>query len=951
MVFCGAALISVSAADDPYGAYEEEGSTVKPTEPPIVPRPSPEKLGYSAYAKKMDETVYSGQLGAIYSKASTVFRLWSPAASAVKLCIYKTGSDSEPGARLISSSAMKYSEKNGVWSITLKGDYKNMYYTYKVTVGENTNEVVDPYARAVGVNGDRGMIVDLRDTDPEGWDEDGFDRVAHAVDAVVWEVNVRDFSADSSSGVSEENRGKYLAFTEFGTTLNGKGDIPTCINYLRRLGVNYVQINPFYDFASIDESDTENPQYNWGYDPKNYNVPEGSFSSDPYDGRVRIRECKEMIQALHDAGIGVIMDVVYNHTYYSEESFFNKIVPAYYYRINEDGSWSDGSACGNDVATERRMVSRFIRDSVKYWAEEYHLDGFRFDLMGLMDVDTMNGIRADLDKLENGDRIIMYGEAWNLTTSADSGTELANQDNMYLLSKRIGAFNDAARDAIKGSVFNASEGGFVQSGSAKAGVRSAVDGDGGGWASAPNQCVNYVSCHDNLTLYDKLTDSVYGDELYELRREDLVSMNKLCAAIVMASRGMPFFLAGEEMARTKQGDENSYISPVEINAINWNKLTQFASLTDYYRGLIRLRSALKVYSDSTGSKTSVSYLDTDIKSALAYTVTGEGKPSVAAAFNGSPEENAEITLPDGEWIILADGDRAGVDSLGKASGKLTVKPTSAVILVDAESYKSMEGQADTAQLFVRFIDKSDNAVFYEQGIKGTIGESYHVDIPDEVLFHYNIVSGSSVLNGEFAERYGVEEVVCELYDGGYSSVTVKFVDEHDNRIADTIVMTNRVGQRYITPYLPSVDGYTLDLKKLPKNGAGVYTEEPIEVVFRYSAAEDIVDPEAEYTCRANVIYMSDSGEILAVKSYMGSEGSPLEVEQLSFDGYDFAGLSDEYAAFSGFEVDVLAYYTAKRSLLPVIIAGGAAVILLIGLVIALSKRSARRKMDSIVINE
>ena len=316
---------TVLAADAP-GTQEVE--TVKPTAAPTeAPKPSPKELGYAAYVKKLDATVYNGELGAIYTKKSTTFRLWSPVAKNVNVIIYKTGSDVEKGAAMLSSNPMQYSQKTGTWYVTLNGDYKNHYYTYQVQFENQKYEVVDPYAKAVGVNGERGMIVDLSETDPDGWAQDRFDRGPYATDAVIWEVSVRDFSAAESSGVSEQNRGKFLAFTELETTLSDKGDIPTCVSYLKELGVNYVQINPFYDFASIDESDTYTEQYNWGYDPKNYNVPEGSYSSDPYDGRVRIKECKQMIQALHSAGIGVIMDVVYNHTYFSENSFFNRIVP------------------------------------------------------------------------------------------------------------------------------------------------------------------------------------------------------------------------------------------------------------------------------------------------------------------------------------------------------------------------------------------------------------------------------------------------------------------------------------------------------------------------------------------------------------------------------------------------------------------------------------------------
>ena len=953
MMILSVAVAAISAADEPYDDEEVE-ETVKPTQPPTeAPRPDPQKLGYAAYASLLDRTVYDGELGAIYTKNATTFRLWTPAAKAVKVCIYKTGSDEEHGAQMLSANSMKYSKRYGVWYLTLKGDYKNLYYTYRVTVGDTTNEVVDPYAKAVGVNGNRGMIIDLKDTDPEEWDEDSYDRVDYGTEAVVWEVSVRDFSASETSGVSEKNRGKYLAFTELGTTLNSKGDIPTCVNYLRRLGVNYVQINPFYDFASIDESNTTEPQYNWGYDPKNYNVPEGSYSSDPYDGRVRIKECKEMIQALHDAGIGVIMDVVYNHTYYSEDSFLNQIAPAYYHRINEDGSWSNGSGCGNDVATERYMVSKMICDSVTYWAKEYHIDGFRFDLMGLMDVNTMNNIRTSLDKLDNGKRILMYGEAWNLSTSVADGVKLANQDNMNLLSKRIGAFNDTGRDAIKGSVFNLKDTGYVQTGKPKGGVRSTVSAEGGGWASVPNQCVNYSSCHDNLTLYDKLTGSVYGDEGYNRRREDLVDMNKVSAAIILMSRGMPFMLAGEEMGRTKMGDENSYISPIEINQIDWKWLEKYTSLVDYYRGLIKIRSTVGVLNDAKGDSTTLTYLDCEGKGAIAYSVSGYSKPTVVVAFNGGAEEKAKVSLPEGKWIVIADKDRAGLDSLGTAEGSYTLPETSAAVLIDAESFKSLGTEGDNALIYIRYIDKKDSSVILEQKVSGKIGESYDAETPDEVLFHYNILGDTSALSGEFEKGFSVVNVSCEEYEGGYSSVTFKYLDADGRQLSDTLVMTNRVGQQYYTPAVPGIIGYKLNLAELPENGAGLYTEEPIEVVYRYiSEVDEPSSYEGDYSCRANIIYMSDSGEILEKKSYMGIDGDLVDVDKLNFGGYDLYAVSDNYAAFSAIETNIIVSYSKRNPpiLLFAIIAG--VIVLSLGAAsFILSHRSKRRKIDAIEIEE
>ena len=948
-------LLEDEAEDDEYS--EEETETVKPTAAPTeAPKPSVEKLGYAAYAKKLDETTYQDTLGAIYSKKSTTFRLWSPVAQTVKVCIYKTGSDSEKGAQMLSSNSMKYNAKNGVWSLTLNGDYQNLYYTYQVTTAGQMHEVVDPYAKAVGVNGNRGMIVNLKDTDPEGWEKDSFKRAKCAADAVVWEVSVRDFSAAASSGVSEANRGKYLAFTESDTTLNGEGKYATCVAYLKELGVNYVQINPFYDFASIDEADTETAQYNWGYDPKNYNAPEGSYASDPYDGRVRIRECKAMIKALHDAGIGVIMDVVYNHTYDSEDSFFHQIAPYYYHRFNEDGTWSNGSGCGNDVATERVMVSRFICDSVAYWAQEYHIDGFRFDLMGLMDVKTLTAVRSALDKLDDGQRILMYGEAWNLATASSPDRHLATQDNMNLLPERVGAFNDTGRDAIKGSNFNVPEKGFVQSGKGKSGIRAAIEGDGGGWAKVANQCVNYASCHDNLTLYDKLTASVYGDEGYDKRREDLVAMNKLSAAIVLMSRGMPFMLAGEELGRTKGGDENSYISPVEINQIDWSNREKYGSLFDYYQGLISIRKATGTLNRQNNKTTKIAYLDTDIKTAIAYHVTDTDHPSMVVAFNGSTDEAAKVTLPEGNWVKVADGNRAGLMSLGTEKDTLSVPATSCAVLIDAESFKKIGVESSEAILYVRYHDTVTQSTVYEECLRGKVGDTFDYTTPDAILFHYNILTNTEELPDTFESEFSVMMIECEEYEGGYSSVTFRFLDEADQPISDAVVMTNRVGQQYYSPALPIVLGYSLDLQKLPDNGAGQYPDEPIEVIYRYkvSAAEQAAD--TEYTCRANVIYMNDDGKIMDVKSYMGVDGDMLEVDQKEIAGYTFVALSDSYAAFSPAEVNVIAFY-AKRPLpvLLYVVIAAAAIVLLGGLSLIIgskgSQANRRSKIEEMQIEE
>ena len=809
-----------------------------------------------------------------------------------------------------------------------------------MTVGGQTNEVVDPYAKAVGVNGNRGMVVDLSETDPEGWDQDSFARVSYGCEASVWEVSVRDFSADASSGVSEKNRGKYLAFTETGTTLNGEGSVATCVDYLRSLGVKYVQINPFYDFASIDEAETSKPQYNWGYDPKNYNVPEGSYSSDPYDGLVRIRECKEMIQALHKAGIGVIMDVVYNHTYFSRDSFLNMIVPYYYHRINEDGTWSNGSQCGNDVATERIMVRRFIRDSVTYWAKEYHIDGFRFDLMGLMDVTTMNSIRVALDALPDGNSIIMYGEAWRMNTTVPSGVKLANQDNVKLLSKRIGAFNDTARDGVRE---------FVRAGTPKNGVRSSISAEGSGWTDTPNQCVNYVSCHDNQTLYDYLVNYIYRDKEYEKRREDLIAMNKLAAAVVMTSRGMPFMLAGEEMGRTKKGDGNSYISPIEINRINWNNLQLYTSLVDYYRGLIQLRAAVTALADPTGNRSELTYLETPDKGAVAFTTGASDSPTMVAAFNGNPTERTRITLPEGKWVVVANNERAGLMSLGTAEGALTVEPTSAVILIDADSYPDLAAGEESV-VYVRYVDSKTSCVMREQRSAGTKGKNYSINIPKDISFQYDVTGDRDALTGTYDVPYKVLTFTCAQYTDKFSAVTFRYMDQSDREVADSIDRSYRVGNQYFSPEIPYVAGYRLDLENLPDNGAGIVKDTPVTVIYRYKA--DKGEDGDEAPCRVNLIYMTIDGSILDTDTLTGQPGDAYEVEHKSIRGYAYETSFEYTNVFSYGERNViLCYVEAPADYTIWIVLGAAVLVLGVAAFFLVRFFNRRRLMRSIDIEE
>lgn len=657
----------------------------------------------SANIEQLDKLAYNGDdLGAVYSKDSTSFKVWAPTASKVSLNLYATGSDEEDGAEKIDTADMSYDSSNGVWSVVAQGDLAGTYYTYSVTVDGKENETADIYAKAAGVNGNRSMVVDLTKTNPDNWENDKYVLYDNQTDAIVWEVHIKDFSNQKESGISEENRGKYLAFTETGTKVicNGSNadEIPSGIDYLKALGVTHVQINPFYDYGSVDESKPLDDQFNWGYDPKNYNVPEGSYSSNPYDGNVRINECKQMIQALHNAGIGVIMDVVYNHTYTGEDSFFNLTVPNYYYRFDDNGNWSNGSGCSNDTASEHAMYRKFMVDSVKYWAEEYHVDGFRFDLMGLHDVTTMNEIRSELDKIDK--RIIMYGEAWNLSTSC--AEPLATQNNLKQLSDRIGAFNDGIRDGLKGNNFNAAEKGFIQGSSGKQKVINGIKGATDDWAKVPGQAVTYSSCHDNLTLYDKLVFSVNDSENQDFRKryDNLVEMNKLSGAIVLTSQGIPFMLAGEEMARSKDGDENSYISSPKLNQIDWTSLETFGDLTAYYAGLIEIRKNFKPFTDSTTETAqSMQFFENTDKHVIAYSIDNKLTPDtqwskVVCIFN-SDEEEKEVTLECGDensrWVIIADNTSAGLTSLGEISGnKVKLSQSSAIILVDKESFDKIK---------------------------------------------------------------------------------------------------------------------------------------------------------------------------------------------------------------------------------------------------------------------
>ena len=601
------------------------------------------------------ENYYTGPLGPDYTPGGTCLRLWAPTAEAVTVTLYHKG---DGGVVLGTEPLVRGA--HGVWSVWLPGEQHGHYYTFAVTVDGITRETGDPYARAAGVNGVRSMIVDLARTAPSGWERDVRPTIPPAQRA-VWEVSVRDFSQDAASGVRPAWRGKYMAFTQQGTTLHGDGIHPTCLNYLKRLGVKYVQLMPIFDFGSVDEAKPLLRQYNWGYDPTNFNIPEGSYSTDPTRGEVRIRECREMIAALHAAGIGVVMDVVYNHTYRTENPL-NNTVPYYFFRQNPDGSFSNGSGCGNEFASERPMARRYLIDSILYWAKEYHIDGFRFDLMGLYDAESINAVRAALDSLPGGRDILLYGEPWQGGASQLHRYE-ANKANLAMLNERVGIFCDDTRDAIKGGCFDAREPGYVEG---KPGSFWDIGAAVAAWCRsdrlpphAPSQIVSYVSAHDNFTLWDKLLCVRYEKPEFTARDTVALAQNRLAAGIYLTSFGLPFMQAGEEFARTKKGVGNSYRSSPTLNRLDWNRAEKYHALVDYYRGLLALRAAFpRLGSTDRHAPEALQFfaLEQPLVGWTLPAVWGDGAAWSALCVFYNPTDTAcTVPLPAGQWKLLSDG--------------------------------------------------------------------------------------------------------------------------------------------------------------------------------------------------------------------------------------------------------------------------------------------------------
>ena len=636
---------------------------------------------YDVFSTPEFESAYTYEgcdLGAVWSSEKTCFRVWAPTADAVWVNLYRSGN---PGVDDLLEKLPMRPDVKGTWVAEKSGNLHGIYYTYQVSVHCRQHEACDPYARTTGVNGHRAMILDLASTDPEGWDTDcNPNPVQSFTDAVLYELHVRDLSMDPHSGI--RGKGKFLGLIE--TSTKTPGGIATGLDHIKELGITHLHLLPVFDYGSVDEAHPELPQFNWGYDPVNFNVPEGSYSSDPFHGEVRVREMKQMVKGLHDNGISVVMDVVYNHVYDAESFCFNKIVPGYFSRI-VDGEYTNGSGCGNDTASERSMVRKYIVESVCYWADEYHIDGFRFDLVGLLDVDTINAIVTEVH-MRHPD-VVFYGEGWTLDTHPTRPCTLAVQGNSHL-TPGFAYFNDTLRDALRGSVFLNDTPGFL---TGAEGLKETLEECFRGmpaWCKEPAQTVNYVSCHDNNTLLDRISLAAPWRPL-----ADRIRMSKLAAAFYMTAQGIPFLQAGEEMLRSKPDGkggyiENSFSSPDSVNCLKWDhlELPEYRETFEYYKGLIAFRKAHPALRMSSvyDILSNMLAVTRDNEHVLAFRIRGdvyfEPADKLFLVFNAD-EKPVTVSLPRGTWQICVDADHAGNESLGTAEGSVTVPALSAMVLV------------------------------------------------------------------------------------------------------------------------------------------------------------------------------------------------------------------------------------------------------------------------------
>ncbi|MBP1561506.1 MAG: type I pullulanase [Oscillospiraceae bacterium] len=641
-------------------------------------------MGCFLLFRDIDEKyAYDGDLGALYGKDKTEFRLWAPVADEVRVQLYHDCRDEKPYRRL----PMKKG-RDGVWSKVAFGDLDGVYYTYVVTYDGIEQETVDIYARSAGANGAMGMVLDLKSCNPAGWESQDYVKLEHYTDACVYETHVRDFSVDKSGNFCY--KGRFLAFTERGV-INAAGD-KIGIDHIKELGVTHVQLMPCFDFERIDETDVHRPQFNWGYDPRNFNSPVGFYSTNPFDGRTRVAEFKRLVYALHREGIGVIMDVVYNHTFATADSCFNKTYPKYYYRLwGENGeSFSNGSGCGNELATERKMVRKYIVDSLCYWAKEYKIDGFRFDLMGLYDIETLNEISAKLKEINPN--VILYGEGW---TGGDSPLDW-NKRAMKLNARHtpaFGYFSDDFRDTLKGSTFEDRDKGYVNGATGNEEyVKEVMCGriphpqipnlTKYAWTDSPVQTVNYAEAHDNLTLWDKLYYTNSTDSI-----EKRIKMDKLAAAMIFLAQGIPFIQAGQEFLRSKPFpggtafDHNSYRSPDAINSLKWDRKSEYKGVFEYYKGLIALRkahSAFRMYDGEQVGK-NMYFIDRLPQRVTGFVLSGDNElEEIVVFFN--PNDYPVTLHAFGKYGVYADGERAGTEPFRTVEEDYTLDGLSAIVL-------------------------------------------------------------------------------------------------------------------------------------------------------------------------------------------------------------------------------------------------------------------------------
>lgn len=636
--------------------------------------------GFSSPEFESKYTYTGNDLGAVWSPVQTVFKLWAPTANQAKVKLYRSGN---PDANDLLAELSMEPSINGTWVLRKAGNLNGIYYTFQVQIGDYTAEACDPYAKTTGVNGMRAMVIDMASTNPEGWEEDR-DPNAHLnfTDAVIYELHVRDLSIDPSSGI--RNKGKFLGVIETGTKT--KSGIPTGLDHIKNLGVTHLHLLPVYDYGSVDETRLDKPQFNWGYDPTNFNTPEGSYSTDPYNGAVRVKEMKQMVKGLHDNGISVIMDVVYNHVYEAKDFCFNRLVPMYFSRVS-NGIVSNGSGCGNDTASERNMVHKYIVDSVCYWADEYHIDGFRFDLVGLLDVDTVNDLVKSVH--ERHPNVVFYGEGWTLPTDITKECMLATQINSAL-TPGFAYFNDTIRDSLRGSTFLSDALGFIT------GATDAVEKLENcfrglpSWCQDPCQTINYISCHDNNTLLDRISLAVPKHSF-----EDRIRMNKLGAVFYIMSQGVPFMQAGEEMLRSKPDGkggfvENSFKSSDRVNSIKWNLLDSklYRDTLAYYQGLIafrkahpvlRLTSAYEILSHVVPIRCQDPHMTAFH---ICGDVAGESAKEMILVFNADDAPKT-YSLPEGTWQIFINGEKAGTEVLDTVQNELQLPAICPMVLIKA----------------------------------------------------------------------------------------------------------------------------------------------------------------------------------------------------------------------------------------------------------------------------